>query len=245
MKEKRTMIHRAEDDRWKGMPKICAACRCTMPDDYEWIYCPVCRPERLKLFGGKAAREEFGEMTAETMRKIIRRSEVKDDEGSTGNGIRRFRAKSGRAGENRAVPCGSGRAGDSDKADRAQAYAPDEALRRGGDGMTPKEIEALKRAFTCWAEDKAPTKDCEGCPYRMEGEGARCDVNGILKAGLKLTQEAEAVAPYVGSSSRKAWFLCGKCHQSVSMAERFCGHCGKPIRWSGIIVDKDRGEATA
>ena len=53
----------------------------------------------------------------------------------------------------------------------------------------------------------------------------------------KLLKEQEPVEPYVtgnGESFETAetwWYECGNCNKPIDPIDKFCRHCGRPVKW--------------
>ena len=59
----------------------------------------------------------------------------------------------------------------------------------------------------------------------------------IINNALALLKEQEAVKPYVtgrGESFETAetwWYACGNCHEALDPNDKYCRHCGTPVKW--------------
>ena len=59
----------------------------------------------------------------------------------------------------------------------------------------------------------------------------------ILEQVLVLLKEQEAVEPYVtgrGETFETAetwWYACGNCHEALDVNDKYCRHCGRPVKW--------------
>ena len=95
--------------------------------------------------------------------------------------------------------------------------------------------------------DMPMPKSCIDCPFKEQeyGEGEcladkenRCtygDSSGRQEwCPLK---EQEAVEPYVtgrGETFETAetwWYACGNCHEALGVNDKYCRHCGRPVKW--------------
>lgn len=53
----------------------------------------------------------------------------------------------------------------------------------------------------------------------------------------ELLKERKAVEPYVtgrGETFETAetwWYACGNCHEALDVNDKYCRHCGKPVKW--------------
>lgn len=61
-------------------------------------------------------------------------------------------------------------------------------------------------------------------------------VGAMLRSGktLKdLLKEREAVEPYYVNTNYEQHWKCGNCNAVISVQDKYCSACGKPILWEG------------
>ena len=54
---------------------------------------------------------------------------------------------------------------------------------------------------------------------------------------IESLKEQEAVEPYIAGSGESFetaetwWYECGNCNKPIDPNDKFCRHCGKPVKW--------------
>lgn len=64
-----------------------------------------------------------------------------------------------------------------------------------------------------------------------------CDLNGGLigncpyKGILAMLKEQEAVRPVMVNTNYEQHWNCGNCNAVISVNDKYCHECGKPVEW--------------
>ena len=75
----------------------------------------------------------------------------------------------------------------------------------------------------------------EDCPY-YNTEKIGC-MEQLREDALVLLKEQEAVEPYVTGRGETFetvetwWYACGNCHEALDVNDKYCRHCGRPVKW--------------
>ena len=48
---------------------------------------------------------------------------------------------------------------------------------------------------------------------------------------LELIAEKEPAESEIEGGGSTWWYVCGECHSAIDMKDRYCKHCGRPVRW--------------
>ena len=87
-----------------------------------------------------------------------------------------------------------------------------------------KVINALEECTT--------SEDCINCSYH-EFHGRGC-FQKLMKDAMTLLKR-EPVEPIRGedmdTSSACWWYVCPSCRIAIDYQDRFCRHCGQPLKW--------------
>jgi hypothetical protein len=74
-----------------------------------------------------------------------------------------------------------------------------------------------------------------GCPYKSQTD-ANC-LDTAIKDALALLKAQEPVEPKKLMEKNKngyRWrFYCGKCGDEIDRLDKYCRHCGRPVKWDG------------
>ena len=91
------------------------------------------------------------------------------------------------------------------------------------------DLEKVIRGLEC-RHDNLTCKDCEHCPYGTKVvRRLGCDFVRLCGEALELLKEQPVEAKVTGLETQ--WYRCGACEYPIDYGDKFCRHCGRPVRW--------------
>ena len=76
---------------------------------------------------------------------------------------------------------------------------------------------------------------CEDCCFHIKepAKPRRCGINEeqIQEDALELLKEQEPVEAEIEGGGSTWWHVCSECHGAIDLKDRFCRHCGRPMKW--------------
>lgn len=93
-----------------------------------------------------------------------------------------------------------------------------------------KVIAALRNCVDVPQCRDCPWDDCDAIVHETVEDVPR----SLLVAALDLLKAQEPVAPKIHNGGGKSvtwWYVCGACEHAVSPGDKYCGNCGKAVKW--------------
>ena len=77
-------------------------------------------------------------------------------------------------------------------------------------------------------------KECTKCPYNNT-PSYEC-IDNLKRDVLALLKAQEPVEPTIGGAEwgslmGSRWYECGACEYPIDKGDRYCRHCGRPVKW--------------
>jgi hypothetical protein len=101
-----------------------------------------------------------------------------------------------------------------------------------------KREKVIKGLEICSAGEWNSTggRDHTDCPYYPAGyTGCTCKL--LMRDALAMLKAQEPVEPKKLMEKNKngyRWrFYCGKCGDEIDRLDKYCRHCGRPVKWDG------------